>query len=70
MSSAQYNNNGGGQYQYDPYDNPRTPRRVPMACSFCRARKLKCDGLRPQCGNCNRRNIPCNYIAVSAQGSR
>ncbi|KAJ7353112.1 hypothetical protein DFH08DRAFT_692808 [Mycena albidolilacea] len=53
-----------GGYQYDPYDNPRTPRRTPMACQFCRGRKLKCDGLKPQCSNCNRRNIPCNYVAV------
>ncbi|KAJ7270627.1 hypothetical protein B0H12DRAFT_1044323 [Mycena haematopus] len=63
MSSAQSNNNGG-QYQYSPYDNPRTPRRIGMACQFCRARKLKCDGLRPQCTNCSRRGFACNYVAV------
>ncbi|KAJ7827874.1 hypothetical protein B0H14DRAFT_2813049 [Mycena olivaceomarginata] len=63
MSSSQTSYSTGG-YQYDPYDNPRTPRRTPMACQFCRGRKLKCDGLKPQCSNCNRRNIPCNYVAV------
>ncbi|KAJ7092450.1 hypothetical protein B0H15DRAFT_833968 [Mycena belliarum] len=66
MSSVQSSNNGG-QYQYDPYNAARNPRRVPMACQFCRARKLKCDGLRPQCNNCNRRGYPCNYVPVGAE---
>ncbi|KAJ7271122.1 hypothetical protein C8J57DRAFT_1065601, partial [Mycena rebaudengoi] len=56
------NNNGG--YQYEPYDGPRVPRRTPMACQFCRARKLKCDGSRPQCNNCSRRGYPCTYMPV------
>lgn len=34
----QMSNHTGG-YQYDPYDNPRTPRRTPMACQFCRGAK-------------------------------
>ncbi|PFH50208.1 hypothetical protein AMATHDRAFT_145723 [Amanita thiersii Skay4041] len=45
-------------------DIPRTPRRTPMACLFCRGRKLKCDGGRPSCSNCNRRGYPCSYIPV------
>ncbi|KAI0783255.1 hypothetical protein C8Q75DRAFT_726434, partial [Abortiporus biennis] len=45
-------------------DIPRTPRRTPMACQFCRGRKLKCDGLKPSCNNCNRRGIPCAYVPV------
>ncbi|KAF5376669.1 hypothetical protein D9615_007902 [Tricholomella constricta] len=64
-------------------DYPRTPRRTPMACQFCRGkaaevvlcdacgrnaeftgRKLKCDGLRPSCSNCNRRGYPCVYTPV------
>ncbi|KAG6330780.1 hypothetical protein ID866_8310 [Astraeus odoratus] len=27
-------------------------------------RKLKCDGSRPSCGNCNRRGYPCLYVPV------
>lgn len=27
-------------------------------------RKLKCDGGRPSCGNCNRRGYPCVYVPV------
>ncbi|RDX57136.1 hypothetical protein OH76DRAFT_1476591 [Lentinus brumalis] len=42
---------------------PRTPRRTPMACTFCRGRKLKCDG-RPICANCNRRGLACAYVPV------
>ncbi|KAN0079910.1 hypothetical protein V8E55_009476 [Tylopilus felleus] len=46
---------------------PRVPRRTPMACQFCRGRKLKCDGSRPSCSNCNRRGYPCLYVPVSAE---
>ncbi|PCH42081.1 hypothetical protein WOLCODRAFT_25108 [Wolfiporia cocos MD-104 SS10] len=46
--------------------SPRTPRRTPMACQFCRGRKMKCDG-RPICANCSRRGIACSYVPVSAQ---
>ncbi|KAI5990393.1 hypothetical protein EDD15DRAFT_2113726, partial [Pisolithus albus] len=47
----------------------RVPRRTPMACQFCRGRKLKCDGGRPSCGNCNRRGYPCQYVPVYAYSS-
>ncbi|KDQ55969.1 hypothetical protein JAAARDRAFT_195212 [Jaapia argillacea MUCL 33604] len=46
----------------------RVPRRTPMACLFCRGRKLKCDG-RSTCANCSRRNLPCTYASVSSQQS-
>ncbi|KAI0077077.1 hypothetical protein K474DRAFT_1707640 [Panus rudis PR-1116 ss-1] len=45
---------------------PRTPRRTPMACIFCRGRKLKCDG-RTTCANCQKRNLVCTYVPVSQQ---
>ncbi|EJF59892.1 hypothetical protein DICSQDRAFT_63986 [Dichomitus squalens LYAD-421 SS1] len=50
----------------DVYDMPRTPRRTPMACQFCRGRKLKCDG-RQTCANCQRRGIPCTYVPMQVQ---
>ncbi|KAE9395225.1 hypothetical protein BT96DRAFT_997828 [Gymnopus androsaceus JB14] len=62
MSSSQQVN----QFSQPQQDSPRVPRRTPMACQFCRGRKLKCDGLRPSCGNCNRRGYPCSYKPVSA----
>ncbi|KAI0775090.1 hypothetical protein BD413DRAFT_443959, partial [Trametes elegans] len=43
---------------------PRTPRRTPMACTFCRGRKLKCDGRTPSCHNCNKRGLACEYKSV------
>ncbi|KAJ6463563.1 hypothetical protein C8R45DRAFT_523249 [Mycena sanguinolenta] len=70
MSSTQSNNNNGGQYQYNLYDTPRTARRIAMACQFCRIRKLRCDGMRPQCSNCSRRGFACNYVPVGAQGAK
>ncbi|KAI0076991.1 hypothetical protein K474DRAFT_1643984 [Panus rudis PR-1116 ss-1] len=51
-------------FESDSRDS-KTPRRVPMACTFCRKRKLKCDGRKTSCGNCQRRNIPCSYVPVS-----
>ncbi|PBK68403.1 hypothetical protein ARMSODRAFT_202633 [Armillaria solidipes] len=42
----------------------KVPRRTPMACEFCRGRKMKCDGLRPSCANCERRQIACTYQPV------
>ncbi|KAI8945961.1 hypothetical protein F4801DRAFT_566339 [Xylaria longipes] len=34
----------------------------PGACLECRARKTKCDGVRPACSNCSKRGIPtCIY---------
>ncbi|KAH6912138.1 hypothetical protein BKA70DRAFT_1266743 [Coprinopsis sp. MPI-PUGE-AT-0042] len=47
-----------------PSQAPRTPRRTPMACQFCRGRKLKCDGARPSCVNCSKRNLACAYVPV------
>ncbi|KIM82016.1 hypothetical protein PILCRDRAFT_71395 [Piloderma croceum F 1598] len=44
--------------------SPRVPRRTVMACQFCRGRKLKCDGMRPSCKNCNQRGIVCSYVPV------
>jgi hypothetical protein len=39
----------------------KVPRRV---LRVCQGRKLKCDGSRPSCGNCNRRGYPCVYTPV------
>ncbi|KAI0697786.1 hypothetical protein BC835DRAFT_1269878, partial [Cytidiella melzeri] len=53
----------GDQEQQNDADTQRIPRRTPMACQFCRGRKLKCDG-RATCANCERRNIQCSYVPV------
>ncbi|KAF9559023.1 hypothetical protein CPC08DRAFT_709153 [Agrocybe pediades] len=64
--SASSQNASAEEQNYSQYDGPRTPKRTPMACQFCRGRKLKCDGMRPSCANCHRRNYPCTYTPVSA----
>ncbi|KAJ5160993.1 hypothetical protein N7492_006385 [Penicillium capsulatum] len=38
-------------------NKPKTKRRkVTVACDHCRARKVRCDGVQPVCGPCNRRS--------------
>ncbi|KAI1325748.1 hypothetical protein F5Y16DRAFT_377044 [Xylariaceae sp. FL0255] len=39
-------------------------RRVNIACQWCRINKRKCDGVRPACGNCQKkesRRLSCEY---------
>lgn len=36
-------------------------KRVSLACSACRRQKIRCDGLRPRCGTCERRRDVCVY---------
>ncbi|KAH7403009.1 hypothetical protein BKA64DRAFT_573463 [Cadophora sp. MPI-SDFR-AT-0126] len=40
---------------------PRARVRAPVACTACRGRKTKCDGLRPTCGYCEKTNAKCTY---------
>ncbi|KAF3059315.1 Acetamidase regulatory protein [Daldinia childiae] len=44
---------------------PRRRRlKIAVACDLCRLRKVKCDGVRPACGNCLKRVAlvePCHY---------
>jgi hypothetical protein len=39
-------------------------RRSARACEPCRQRKIKCDGMRPQCGQCVYHNQSCLYEDV------
>ncbi|KAI0819891.1 hypothetical protein BC628DRAFT_1331798, partial [Trametes gibbosa] len=59
-TSTQHANSQDQESDDDVYSQPRTPRRTPIACLFCRGRKLKCDG-RQTCGNCQRRGLACTY---------
>ncbi|KAI0761344.1 hypothetical protein BD413DRAFT_590428 [Trametes elegans] len=61
--TSQQANNQGQESDEDVFSQPRTPRRTPMACHFCRGRKLKCDG-RQTCANCQRRGLACTYAPI------
>ncbi|KAL4879193.1 hypothetical protein BJY04DRAFT_220312 [Aspergillus karnatakaensis] len=37
------------------------PRRVAIACKFCRSRKRKCDGRLPRCSTCESLQLECVY---------
>ncbi|CAL1698217.1 unnamed protein product [Somion occarium] len=60
-----YEWDSGAQLLESDPNSSKTPRRVPMACTFCRKRKLKCDGRKTSCANCERRGIPCSYVPVA-----
>lgn len=42
-------------------------RRISLACSTCRARKVKCDGERPACRSCIKNNVTCVFNETSDQ---
>ncbi|CAH7690733.1 expressed protein [Phakopsora pachyrhizi] len=51
---------------YNTSTSNSTPRqRVPMACTFCRARKLRCSPYPGPCGHCDRRGQVCKYSISS-----
>ncbi|CAG8607622.1 6892_t:CDS:2 [Dentiscutata erythropus] len=50
----------------DPFFIKR--QRVQMACSFCRHRKIRCDGRNP-CANCKKYSTSCTYISTTSTDS-
>ncbi|EJT49780.1 hypothetical protein A1Q1_01069 [Trichosporon asahii var. asahii CBS 2479] len=51
-------NVGNGEVPGVPVEKPK---KLVLACHFCRGRKLKCDGGRPTCGHCAKRSLTCTY---------
>ncbi|ODN82756.1 hypothetical protein L202_01035 [Cryptococcus amylolentus CBS 6039] len=43
-------------YGKDGEKRKRTRKKTSIACNFCRSKKLKCNGVRPICSVCARRN--------------
>ncbi|KAH7318238.1 fungal-specific transcription factor domain-containing protein [Stachybotrys elegans] len=39
----------------------RRPKKSSSTCTTCRARKVRCDGARTVCSNCQRLGFPCSY---------
>jgi len=53
-----------------PAPKPAVPRRrqgVAAACESCRERKVKCDGIRPQCSSCTRSKRVCQYTTKPSE---
>ena len=47
--------NGGG------FSPDRRPKKSSSTCTTCRARKVRCNGARNVCSNCQRLGFPCSY---------
>lgn len=44
------------------YSSPNRPlKKSSTTCTTCRARKVRCNGVRPMCSNCQRLGFPCSY---------
>ncbi|KAI6784883.1 putative transcriptional regulatory protein -like protein [Emericellopsis cladophorae] len=44
------------------YSSPsRVQKKSSTTCTTCRARKVRCNGVRPICFNCQRLGFPCSY---------
>ncbi|KAJ1983633.1 hypothetical protein H4R34_001147 [Dimargaris verticillata] len=43
-------------------------KRLTQACEGCRRKKVKCDGAKPRCRNCDRLNQDCNYVNTGRRG--
>lgn len=53
-----------------PVNNGNIKRRTLTGCDTCRKRKIKCDGLKPQCTRCLRSNIICGGYEIKLKFSR
>lgn len=43
------------------------PKKSPSTCATCRMRKVRCNGARPLCSNCQRLGFPCSYDDAEAE---
>lgn len=42
-------------------ENPTKRVKVTLACTICRKKKVKCDGVHPTCSRCSAIGITCQY---------
>lgn len=40
----------------------RSHKKSRHGCCYCKRRRIKCDEVKPACGNCVRSSIPCDYF--------
>ncbi|KAI1389667.1 uncharacterized protein F4822DRAFT_208089 [Hypoxylon trugodes] len=48
----------------------RTHKKSRNGCRNCKQRRVKCDEVKPTCGNCERFSIPCDTTPISAVSDR
>lgn len=44
-------------------------KRLPLACTACRRKKIRCSGEKPACVNCTRSKIPCVYKVTTKKAA-
>ncbi|KAL4862607.1 hypothetical protein BDV12DRAFT_178583 [Aspergillus spectabilis] len=44
----------------------RTHKKSRHGCKSCKQRRVKCDEIRPVCGNCRQREEPCGFVAEAS----
>lgn len=44
-------------------------KRLPLACTACRRKKIRCSGEKPACANCTRSKIPCVYKVTTKKAT-
>ncbi|KAJ3268150.1 hypothetical protein HDU76_011498, partial [Blyttiomyces sp. JEL0837] len=54
----------GGGSTSSKSSKSRPPATKRWSCEFCRQRKVKCDGGKPRCGFCVRKNVECVYMGL------
>ncbi|KAH8738453.1 fungal-specific transcription factor domain-containing protein [Ilyonectria robusta] len=60
IAGTNHTSNGESVEDQDPAPAPKR-RRVGLACSACRIRKSRCNGVRPRCEPCERLGFECIY---------
>ncbi|ESZ93795.1 hypothetical protein SBOR_5824 [Sclerotinia borealis F-4128] len=44
-------------------------KRLPLACTACRRKKIRCSGEKPACRNCTKSKIPCVYKVTTKKAA-
>lgn len=65
INKQQSNNNNNNNSSTSSTNKPKRKRnRIPLSCTICRKRKVKCDKTRPHCNQCTKTGVAhlCHYM--------